>query len=567
MNRPFYALAALVAALTGSAVGIGPARCPSGVSRVAIDARAYCHRAVGSQYLVHFEEGASTESYDDESYDSEYHAFNTQGSDSNEPTQVNCPSKHACTRYEDSCGRDALTGQIYVPVLEVCHPTSEMVDYWSLFNNTSDLSASFENETWPTDERVVDVYQEECPFLKDTSSSVANGEISNASQDEIDYEALYTPNDYVEETTAIEVDWEAQRLSQAAYEDELEKARLSLQAWLATMLPVEPVAVAETADESSFFAEEDLAALWYEDTAIAASELPAEENTAEVESFNAVAEDYASAENAAAEAEYGDLAQPAPLAAETNELAAEVSANDEEFVPEYGPYGPQPPFAAEPDYVDYDQQYESSYELESLDAESDDTLGEAIEIESDDIYREAASENAETPENDDWEDETGEEVYLEANEYVEEEAESDGNPVQALRRIFNTLIEELLLMTPSLNDMNAGWETLDELHDATQAAIETGTEEFALLQEQADILANSTDFEQYFESAEYADGDIFAAQEEISEQETPSEEWRESLVSGLRATGTLLLNLADEVQNSQDQGNSVSARSTGTGNR
>ena len=268
MNRPFYALAALVAMLTGTAVGIGPARCPSGVSRVAIDARAYCmhEHTAGSHYFVHYEDGPSSNAYDADNYDDQYAA--EQGSDSIE--------QNTAVRYEDSCGRDPLTGQIYSPT----QARNEIPNYWSLFNrpaNNQNIASTTENESWPADERFAsaneavsshDVYTDECPEL--------TCEIAAAPQNEIDYENLYTPNDFIHELVANEIDGESERLAQEEYEVEMQQARVALKAWLASMTPVVnelPVAV-NGSDEAAYFSEEtseeikaseDLAAQLYDD--------------------------------------------------------------------------------------------------------------------------------------------------------------------------------------------------------------------------------------------------------------------------------------------------------------
>src|SRR5262245_3071842 len=94
MNRPYYALAALVAMLGVSVAAVGPARYQTASADTATLSREGCRAsavhnvAAAADLFVHFETGWEA--------DTEYYSGSEQGRD-----------------YDDSCGYDPYRGEIY----------------------------------------------------------------------------------------------------------------------------------------------------------------------------------------------------------------------------------------------------------------------------------------------------------------------------------------------------------------------------------------------------------------------------------------------------------------------
>jgi hypothetical protein len=125
MNRPYYALAALLAVLCGSAVALGPVHCQDATANAEAASRSLCGSSprnvlMAASLLAHYEAGL-------EAGDSE------QGSDDS-----------AAYGYDDSCGYDPCRGEIYdAPVAEVAAERKLEAGTFAE-----------ECEVWPCDERV-----------------------------------------------------------------------------------------------------------------------------------------------------------------------------------------------------------------------------------------------------------------------------------------------------------------------------------------------------------------------------------------------------------------------------
>lgn len=143
MNRPYYALAALIAVLFGSSAAVGPAHCQSPTRVAAAASRSLCGMTardclVAANLFVHYEAGLDA-------------GARGQG----------CDNDPACS-YEDSCGFDAWRGESY-GCESLLSDGGQEVEYWSLYANDFE-EAAFENagtfaeqqEIWPTDERSID---------------------------------------------------------------------------------------------------------------------------------------------------------------------------------------------------------------------------------------------------------------------------------------------------------------------------------------------------------------------------------------------------------------------------
>jgi hypothetical protein len=159
MNRPFYALATLVASLTGAAVAIGPAKCQlEPTSQIQNSVRVYCALPVGSYAVL-------------------THVFaHTKVTDS--------VSNAENFNYESSCGRDSLTGDIYSAPSLGNDGYYHECDYDAVVPTatpTDDTEASFftdeqhaDSESWPVSERIesndtqeayhYDHGQQHCPY-------------------------------------------------------------------------------------------------------------------------------------------------------------------------------------------------------------------------------------------------------------------------------------------------------------------------------------------------------------------------------------------------------------------
>jgi hypothetical protein len=138
MNRPYYALAALVAMLGGAAAAVSPAHCHSATAGVANSSRSLCSSSprdlvVAANLFVHFESGweAGLEEY----------SSNEQGSD--QETQD----------YDDSCGYDPYRGETYDAEVAATDDTSESSESEPTANINAGTFAE-ECETWPSDERI-----------------------------------------------------------------------------------------------------------------------------------------------------------------------------------------------------------------------------------------------------------------------------------------------------------------------------------------------------------------------------------------------------------------------------
>ena len=557
MNRPFYALAALVAALTGSAVGIGPARAPATTTRVAVAARAYCslpeqNHDLNATYFVHFK---ASDSVDSEEAPTE----ELQGSDSTFVEQTVIP-------YEQSCGRDPLTGEVYCPRYEgETLATSETVEYWSLFNHLSEESQRdganvvAESETWLSEEAALlensfgnetvdDLYSEsaaqienlrnfheyDCPYPHSRANPAVVSPQAEIvpTENEIDYENLYTPNDYVTENPPDTFDYEADRLRLAQFEATIALAQSSLtNLWLYAaqlgresweriaslqLVSAEMIAVGNQVDATS----EDLSAQLYEDESIPAPMWVDEyfEPQTVVESITndyGVEADYASAE----------------LAAARSDKQTEESSSK----PVAGEYDSSLSNTAEPDYAAYNDEYQSNFEIDALDAED---------------------ANAAT------------EVYLDDESSFDWQSDEEANgsfPSSSLRsllRSLDELLEEIHQLVPQFrNDANDLLDLLDQVSAQWPEFV-------AYAQAQLAEQASRDEFEDYSRTTEF-DHVVFGTEPTLPAEENISLEinWRDSIAQGLRSTGNLLLNWADTLEPTQNNGNAISSRAARTGSR
>jgi hypothetical protein len=217
MNRPYYALAALVVVLGGSAVAVGSARCQTTTASTA-SSRALCASSardlvVAAHLFVQF----------DTSWEASRRAVfagSEQGSDDNMTPGYD---DNMTPGYDDSCGYDPYRGERY---------DAET-------GGDDDVSTFAEEvESWPSDERIDSGFRKfegceaqrvcggneiHCPHLGGRSVEPSLDCLNNESADEI-----------------------------ANSEDECHRA---YQQWLAEQEAVEQTAVSDINDESAFFAE------------------------------------------------------------------------------------------------------------------------------------------------------------------------------------------------------------------------------------------------------------------------------------------------------------------------
>ena len=150
MNRPYYALAALLAVLCGSAVAVGPARCQSTTAGAAVSSRSLCGTStcslmVASNLFAHFEAGLDAGV-------SESFSESEQGSDDN-----------VASAYYDSCGYDPYRGERYDAETSVDSDVAEPVApaKSEVANDDNDIGTFAEECTSHfSDERIDDCYSE-----------------------------------------------------------------------------------------------------------------------------------------------------------------------------------------------------------------------------------------------------------------------------------------------------------------------------------------------------------------------------------------------------------------------
>ncbi len=134
MNRPYQALAAMLALLTGSAVAVSPARCHSATAQAAQSSRSLCASAeptyfVGTNIFVLVVEDAGLEA-----------GTAGQGSENIVEETV---TQDTLPNYEDSCGYDRNRGEYYHPEDSEWFPSTPIVGTFAE-----------ECEAWPTEERL-----------------------------------------------------------------------------------------------------------------------------------------------------------------------------------------------------------------------------------------------------------------------------------------------------------------------------------------------------------------------------------------------------------------------------
>jgi hypothetical protein len=367
-SRPYYALMAMLAVLSGSTIAIGPARPTMPTAQLPMASRALCGLQARDCLLTASLFGA---------------------------TGTECPAFAADRGYPSACGYDAFRGEVYQGDLlaeENASPQSSTdVDYWSLYSNSSGVAPLVENqEVWPTDARIDDSYLKfergsapaqcggdlDCPhadcesFGTDYNTWIDDGATASefnywtAYDSGFDYWTAYTPafdywTAYVDPrpaATAVAadnpVDWDCQVCYPTFRDDEavvatnagVEELAATVQTLksaldqLADQLP--SFSRFAPADESVFFA-----AATEESWKTAAVETPA------------WIDDYVAGSNRSAERKQIEL----EYAQAELQAAIEAGAVDVAV-----PYGPQLPAFPSPDRVTYSNEYESLYDLDAV---------------------------------------------------------------------------------------------------------------------------------------------------------------------------------------------------------
>jgi hypothetical protein len=137
MNRPYYALAALMAVLSGSAAALSPVHCQDATANAAAASRSLCgstpHNVlIAARLLAHFEAGSEA-------------GHDEQGCEDS-----------TTYGYDDSCGYDPCRGEIYDAEV----PAAEVAAEPSTSNPRDEGTFAEECETWPSDERIDQGYLE-----------------------------------------------------------------------------------------------------------------------------------------------------------------------------------------------------------------------------------------------------------------------------------------------------------------------------------------------------------------------------------------------------------------------
>jgi hypothetical protein len=535
MNRPYYALAALVAMLTGSTVAIGPARCQSATAQVATSSRSLCgltarDYVVAANLFVHFEAGSDAGEAEDSS-------ANEQGSE----------IVNDVPGYPYTCGYDPCRGEMYEADLAVSD-NAEEVDYWSLYNDSAEESLFVdgtdsrqeEQEAWPTDARVDERYlnfercnpptqcggEQHCPYfggrswfggdydcwVAETKSQEDNFDYWTAYQEEVDYWTLYQEeveywtlyqeeveywtlygSDYdywtaypsspsSDELVAdYQDDWDCQ-VCYPTYREDAESAEN-----LANN-EVETQAIQDSANTVAAHVQQMLAQL---DGIRATIEQEAWKTRAVampnwIEEY--VAEPRNAQDNRQIELEYAQA-----------ELQAALEAGEPIIAENSVEYGPSLPAAPSPDRVSYNDEYESLYDLDAILVGEDDS------------------------------------------EAMDDEAQSDSPVCQLLGRIFSQGCG-LINLVPNLND------DADDLLDSADIFIELMQEASLRACEWQKVADRSQAYHEYASLIEYDQLMVESVQHMLPPETTQSRNLLQSVANSLRLTGAMLLVAADSLE-------------------
>lgn len=155
MNRPYYALAALVVVLAGSSLAVRPARCHSATAAAANSSRSLCGSSprdlvVAAHLFAHFETGWDAGEEETNSQDE-------QGCDIVETSE-----------YSDSCGYDPYCGERYD-----AEPAGEDVEEIAADSEDSADNSEYGCETSESEERIEEGFSD---FERSAAPPVCGGE-------------------------------------------------------------------------------------------------------------------------------------------------------------------------------------------------------------------------------------------------------------------------------------------------------------------------------------------------------------------------------------------------------
>lgn len=185
MDRPYLALAALLATLTGTALAVGPARCQKSAHIDIRPSLAFCSCDIDASAEDVFNMAGQDAGLNEEYFSSD----NTQGCDL------------AAEEYQGSCGHDPLRGDVYdvEPMtagnIEPDHEFArlvehwnETVDYWSLFESeiSTEVAAQTEEPAQSIKVCMPTYYEEDEAFVIEANVSPIDDSAANSEHDCLD---------------------------------------------------------------------------------------------------------------------------------------------------------------------------------------------------------------------------------------------------------------------------------------------------------------------------------------------------------------------------------------------
>jgi hypothetical protein len=518
MKYSTNAIATLMATLTGSLVAVGTTKCPTAAcSQNTIDTRAVCGWSSPQTALL-----ASTFTH-----------FGIHEGD--EASFFEIPLSTDEFRYEDSCGRDPLTGEIYRNNSSDAKNGSEIESEYLSTLGTCELTI---NEN-PTNERTcpIAIQDKTVPHVAaeaDVSNDVNYDdeeyyEYENADSDA--YDSYDAESDKAEPANSVEVNLNSQL--------ELQNAQESLvELWL----QVKPLwtnsweSLRAHTQRAAWIAKRSAPAI----PIVVLSEAPAmENNTAE-----SIAAEYAAAEWAAA--------QPS-LTAEEIEAAAAQAAEV---------YSRMLPASPEPTELSYAEEYQRNYELIPLEPSEEDRAPAAVAnpTTADEYNREANVYEFEAYENAYEEAYDGGEATddafdsfspeFNAEEQGELESESPSEAMQELRDCIDALWIEL-------RDESQSWqEDLQELLNLGNRVVRTSRTVYQYARELAWEQESQTLDQRFNEYCSLVEFDNLV----MGINQDAEAKLQSQLVQGLRQTGHFLLDCADQLDAQLEKGPYISLR-------